>query len=329
MKEKLKIWNIKLFPKWTIRKMAFVAILIAISVAFTIISAQIVPLVNIQSYKFSFIGLPIKISGFIFGPFVGLFVGIVSDFLSLLFIPPAGYNPVYTVAIAVNGIVSGIFGFYFVQFIKNAFSKDYRLAKISVKIYLLNIKYNNYQAKENFYLVDKYANKIIRLQHKSKYISEDSSNKLLANIYLINGVAFLLMVAAIIGIYMSIAYDRNPAILNNSLIRDKTILLILMISGILLMVVFIIIGRFTLKLERYTVLVPIIVFSAFLELINTPILSVGDVLSLGSGNFDNYFFWVSQHILTSPIKIWFNMFVIYYSYMIVSKLINKNSHLTY
>ncbi|UWV83480.1 hypothetical protein [Mycoplasmopsis felis] len=48
------------------------------------------------TYKFSFIGLPVKITGFIFGPIIGIFVGIVSDFLSLLFIPPAGYNLVYT-----------------------------------------------------------------------------------------------------------------------------------------------------------------------------------------------------------------------------------------
>ncbi|WP_223214498.1 hypothetical protein [Mycoplasmopsis gallopavonis] len=309
--------------------MAFVAILIAISVAFTVVSAQIVPLVNISSYKFSFIGLPVKISGFIFGPFVGLFVGIVSDFLSLLFIPPAGYSPVYTAAIAVNGVVSGIFGYYFVQFIQNAFSKDYRLAVISAKIYLLSVKYKTAILKNHQYRVDYLSKKILHLYNKQKYITNESSNRLLANIYLINGVMFLVIVLTIIMTYISFIYDKNPAAFNNSIVKNKTALLALMTSGIGLMVFFIVIGRFTLKLERYTVLVPIIVFSAFLELINTPLLALADTLSLDNGNFKNYFFWVSQHILTNPIKIWFNMFVIYYAYLIVHKLINKNSHLSY
>ncbi|WP_426461352.1 ECF transporter S component [Mycoplasma hafezii] len=327
VKGKLDFINIKLFPKWTIRKMAFVAILIAISVAFTVVSAQIMPLITLSSYKFAFIGLPVKISGFIFGPFVGLFVGIVSDLLSLLFIPPAGYSPVYTVAVAINGIVSGIFGYYFMQFTNRAFSSEYRLAKLQMKIHMYSLKYQTALASQNYVEAEKFGKKIIDCYNKQKFITPASSNRLLANIYLINGVVFISIVLIIILTYISLVI--TPSMLERSLIPNKQVLMILMTAGLFSMIIFIIIGRFTLKLERYTVLVPIIVFSAFLELINLPILSYGDVLTLGGGDMSQFFFWLSQHILSSPIKIWFNMFVIYYAYLIVSGLIHKNEHLKY
>ncbi|WP_245597284.1 ECF transporter S component [Mycoplasma buteonis] len=329
MKHKFEFINIKLFPKWTIRKMAFVAILIAISVAFTVVSAQIVPLITLSSYKIAFIGLPVKIAGFIFGPFVGFFVGVVSDLLSLLFIPPAGYSPVYTLAVAMNGIVAGIFGYYFMQFTNRAFSTEYRLAKNKMKIHLYVNKYKNAIASNNNITAEEIKIKLISLYNKQKFITPSNSQKLLANISLVNGVVFLSIILVIILTYISLSVTESDLV--NSLVKSKKVLTILMNAGLLAMIVFIIIGRFTLKLERYTVLVPIIVFSAFLELINLPILSYGDMITLsgGSGGKEQFFFWISQHILSSPIKIWFNMFVIYYSYLIVSKLINKNEHLKY
>ncbi|EFF41418.1 ECF transporter S component, partial [Mycoplasmopsis alligatoris] len=77
-----KTWSI--FSRWTIRKIVFVAILVAIAVVFTIIGNQLLPIVSIPTIKISFIGLPVKITGFIFGPIIGFFVGLLSDLLSML-----------------------------------------------------------------------------------------------------------------------------------------------------------------------------------------------------------------------------------------------------
>ncbi|WLP85796.1 ECF transporter S component [Mycoplasma seminis] len=326
-KIKIKLSDLGLFPKWTIKKMVFVAILIAISVAFTVVAAQIIPIVNIPSYKFSFIGLPVKISGFIFGPVIGVFVGIVADLISLLFVPPAGYNPMYTVATAVNGLISGLFGLYYMNFLKFAFSKEYRLNRLSIKINLLAYKYKFESASGNRKKAIQIANKIVALNNKRQFIDQDSSNRELKNIYCISGTLFLLVAISVIAWF--IGFKVSDDIISNGFIKNRWVLLALMTSGMSLLVVFVLVGRFFMKTSKYLVFVPIIVFCAFLELINIPILSFADLYSLGNGNDQDIFVWITQHILTSPIKIWFNVFVIYYSYMVVSKLINKNDHLSY
>ncbi|WP_406614251.1 ECF transporter S component [Mycoplasma corogypsi] len=322
----IKFKEFKLASRWTIRKMAFVAILIAMSVAFTVVSAQIMPLITLSSYKISFIGLPVKISGFIFGPLIGIFVGIVSDILSLLFIPPAGYNILYTVATSMNGLVAGVFGFYFVQFMNKAFSKEYRIQVIASKITRLGMEFRAALASNEKRQVDIIGLKIQKLYIRKKYVTNDNSNRLLSNIYLINAVIFLTLVVTIMGI---IQLQIPDVYISKSIIPNKAIMLGLMTSGIMIMTIFVIVARFFMSFSRYSILVPIIVFSAYLELINIPLLSFADLHALGQGETSSFYFWFSQHILTSPIKIWFNTFVIYYSYIIISKLINKNANLSY
>ncbi|MCU4706640.1 ECF transporter S component [Mycoplasma sp. CSL7503-lung] len=315
-----------LFPKWTIKKMVFVAILIAISVSFTIIVAQLVPIVNLPTYKFSFIGLPVKVSGFIFGPMVGLFVGIVSDFLSLLFIPPAGYNPFYTLATAINGLISGIFGFYFISIIKTAYSKEYLIQKTMRKINLLSIKYHEAKLKNNDIFAEKIALKILELNSRKKYVASENALQYQKNIYLFVSILLIILVIAINTL---VVLNMPEKVIDNGIIQNKYWLIGIMNAGFVLMILFIFIGRFTMNTNTYLNIVPIIVFSAFLELINVPVLSYADLLSLGSGDIKDIFIWISQHILSSPIKIWFNTFVIFFTYSVISKLVNKNEDLVY
>ncbi|QCZ36704.1 ECF transporter S component [Mycoplasma nasistruthionis] len=322
-----KFFNFGIFPKWTIKNMVFVAILIALSVSFTVVAAQILPIVNIPSYKFSFIGLPVKITGFIFGPVIGVFVGIVSDLLSLIFVPPAGYNPVYTVATAMNGLVAGLFGMYFLSFLNYAFSKKYRLEKLSIKITLLSYKYKQLSTANKRAAATSVANKIIALNSKRKFINENDSKHELKLIYLFSGSAFMLLCIAIT--VALIGFVISDTVIEKSFIPNRFIILGLTVSGMAALCIFIIVGYFFIDTEKYLVLVPIIVFSAFLSLINIPILSYADLYSLGNGTLQDIFIWITQHILTTPIKIWFNVFVIYYAYTVISKLIYKNNKLSY
>ncbi|QNM93593.1 ECF transporter S component [Mycoplasma sp. Pen4] len=329
-KIKNKLEEIGLIPKWTIRNMVFVAILIAISVSFTVVAAQIIPIANIPSFKFAFIGLPVKITGFIFGPVIGVFVGIISDLLSLLFVPPAGYTPVYTLATAVNGLVAGIFGMYFMHFLRYAFSKKYKLARIAIKINMYADKYKIAKAKEDNKKATRIALKIIELNSKRIFVKDDQAQqKELKNIYFITGILFMLLAIAII---VSVILSDHPKVdeaIQKGIIKDKYSLLAIMTAGMMLFIVFITVARFKMNTDHFLVFVPIIVFSAFLELINVPILSYADLITLGDGDTSNMFVWITQHILTSPVKIWFNVFVIYYSYSIISRLITKGQNLSY
>ncbi|MGZ9756236.1 ECF transporter S component [Mycoplasma sp. 394] len=322
-----KNWKeISLFKKWTIKNMVMVAILIAISVSFTIVVAQILPVVNLPTYKFSFIGLPVKIAGFIFGPVVGVFVGIISDLLSLLFIPPAGYNPMYTVATALNGFVSGLLGIYFNQILKTAFSKEFRLQRIGQKLSILAMEYLQFKANGEIKKAEKSAMKMIKLNNKKKYIDQLASDNYLKNIYLITAIVLLLVVIASVAWFISAA---SPEAIEKGIIKNRWVLLGLMSTGTSLMIFFVLFGRFFFKTETFLSLVPIVVFCAFLELVNVPVLAYADLISLGNGEQKDIFFWITQHILTGPVKIWFNTLVIYYTYGIISKLINKNSNLSY
>ncbi|WP_051616801.1 hypothetical protein [Mycoplasmopsis sturni] len=356
-----KFRELGLFQKWTIRRMVLVAILISISVTFTIISSQLVPLIALPTYKFSFIGLPIKITGFIFGPVIGVFVGIISDLLSLLFIPPAAYNTFYTVATAINGLVSGIFGWFFVRFLNYWFSKKVKIEEYEYKIWNLGTKLlkNNQeyevvkkeiasleealmihfdpQVQKQIFKLEKreqkleklikhYATKIIKYRNKMDFVSRYGTGSTLKNINTVVSVAFLLMIIVIV---TSILFQLSDQDIARSKINNRYVLLTLMISGFLTMIIFIIICRFKMSSEKFLVIVPIVVFSAFLELINVPILSYADLKSLGDDKSQSVLFWVMQHVLFSPIKIWFNIFVIYFSYSVISRLINKNSNISY
>ncbi|WP_117275054.1 ECF transporter S component [Mycoplasmopsis edwardii] len=323
---KINFQEINLLPKWTIKKMVFVAILIAISVSFAVVVVQIMPLAIIPSFKISFIGLPIKITGFIFGPAIGVFVGLISDLLSILFIPPAGYHPLYTVAAAINGLVSGIFGVYFTHVLKTAFSPEYKIQRIVQKISILGVKYNAAKMNQNYKLADKYALAIIKLDNKKAYIKENESIRTLKNI---NVIVSLVILTLVLGIISIIIYYSPQEILDRSFISDKRILLPLMSLGTISMMFFVSIGRFKFKSKTFLALAPIVSFSAVLELVNLPVLSYADLYSIGGGEKSDIFIWITQHVILSPVKIWFNVFVIYFSYSIVYKLINKNNALSY
>lgn len=321
------IRDLGIIQKWTIRKMVFVAILISISVAFTIISAQLVPIIALPTYKVSFLGLPIKITGFIFGPLIGGFVGLVSDLLSLIFIPPATYNPLYTLAATINGVVSGIFGWFFIRFLNYAFGVEFRVKVYSAKIQYYGDKYKLAVVKNDEKLINKYASKVIYFNNKRTYVKQYGTISMLKNINMIVGMLFLLIIIAIIVWY--IGFVVKDDLIQRSLIKDRRGILALMLAGISSQFFMITISRFKMKSSTYLKIVPIIIFSGFLELINVPILSFADLYALGSNDNSEILLWILQHVISSPLKIWFNIFVIYYSYTIISKLINKNKNLSY
>ncbi|VEU75540.1 Folate ECF transporter S component FolT [Mycoplasmopsis maculosa] len=318
-------WSI--FPKWTIRRIAFVGILIAISVVIFTVFASFIPLITIPSYKISFIGLPIKISGFIFGPLVGAIVGLISDIISFS-IFPTFYNVYYTLAAVVNGVVSGVVGLLFVKFFKYVFGGQFIESIYVSKIYYLNkklikIKSNNPESKK----IKQLQNRIIQLGEKRKMNSMMNSPKHLLNINLITSIILLSTIC--LAIFIIVMYKVDDQIIKNkSIIPNKIALIATMESGYLLMILFLIIARFKIRPKRFLVIVPIVVFSAFIESINVPILSLADS-KIASGSSESIITFMFQHIVLSPVKIWANMFIIYFTYSIIAPLVNKNNEIVY
>ncbi|MEE3928218.1 folate family ECF transporter S component [Mycoplasmopsis ciconiae] len=315
-----------IFGKWSIRKMVFVAILISISVVFTIVSTSIFPPATIPTMKFSFIGLPVKITGFIFGPVIGFFVGLVSDLISMLYIPPSAYNPLYTLATSLNGLISGIVGWIFLSFLKFYFGGDFRIQTYQVKIIKYFKKYHKAIEQSKIDKADKYVVKIIYYRNMIDKINKFGTINQLLNI---NTLACLSILLSIIVVLATIFIVLPETFFIKSPIKNKYIVLAMMALGYGMMSVFVVFARFKLSPNRFLVIVPIIVFSAILEFVNVPILSLADNKSIGTGNIKDTIIWIITHIVMSPVKVWFNLLVIYYSYSVIASLIYKNSNLTY
>ncbi|WP_029608661.1 folate family ECF transporter S component [Mycoplasma simbae] len=322
--------DFKTFSKWSIRKITFIGILIAISVAFFLIVFQLMPFISLPAYKISIIGLPIKITGFIFGPIVGGFVGAVSDLISFMFVPTY-FNVLFLVAAILDGVIPGIVSWIFLRLIKFLFGGKFRDSiyeeSINHLFNKLDILKQSPQRNEN--KIKKIERKIIKLYYDRNKKQEKQSKKTeLMNINLIVCVSILTLVMLLVT-YL-IGFKISEKTIASGIIPNRWILLPLMLSGYLAMLVFIVFARFKLKSSLYLIIVPIVVFSALIELFNVPILSFAEKQSIeASSASSNLFVYMFQHIILSPVKIWWNMFIIFFTYKIVSPLIYKNHSITY
>ncbi|WP_029512879.1 ECF transporter S component [Mycoplasmopsis iners] len=318
--------NNKLFKKWTIRKISFIGILIAISVVFLIIGSSFLPIVTYPSYKISFIGLPVKITGFIFGPIVGGMVGLISDLISFLFLPNV-YNPLYTLATAVDGIIAGMIGWLFLKLFRYYFGGSYRDTVYEMKIVKLASKLRAEKLIDPFSKkVEKLENKIINFGEKRKKIRIIGTTNTLLNFNV--AVASLVLITIIFLIIWLIGSRVDDSTLANGLVKDRFALILLMTGSYAIMIIFLWVARFKMKARRFFVIVPIVIFSALIELINVPLLSLADTQA-NATELKSIFIYVFQHTLLSPVKIWINMFVIFFTFNIVNPLINKNNDITY
>lgn len=268
------MWNFwrKKTETWTNRKIAFVAILIATSVAFVLIFTKILPIASLPSFKLMAGGLPIKLTGYIFGPLIGLVTGAIADLLSFA-IMPTYIHWWYTLAFAFAGAVPGVVGHFMNR----------------------------------------------RWKSKSK-IDELFKEK----VDEVNFISTLLILALIfIGIFIFVFLQGDKVFADQKLIKNKWIFLVISTSGVFSMFAATIIFRFLMKPLTINLILPIISFSALLEVINTPLISLGDKAVWGIK--DGFITILTGHLLMSPVKIWGNMLVILFAYKIVSPLIYNKS----
>lgn len=327
-KKKFSILNFSPFPKLSIRTIAFIGILTAISVVIFIICASFIPLISLPTYKISFIGLPIKISGFVFGPIVGGLVGLISDLISFALFPTF-YNIYYTIAAIVDGVAAGIVGLIFLKLFKYVFGGPRKDAVIDNKIFRLKKQIEELKlTATDFKQIEKLENKIIKLAEEKKLNTPEKAQSRLLNANMISAIILIAIICFAILVIVQYLSDET---ISKSVIKNRIGLIMLMETGYILIFFFLIIARYKMKPKRYMTIVPIVMFSALIEFINVPLLSLADFKSTTgttaqAGSILAYMF---PHIMFTPVKIWFNMAIIFYTFSVIAPLLRKNDDIVY
>ncbi|XWT52878.1 substrate-specific component FolT of folate ECF transporter [Mesomycoplasma conjunctivae] len=303
--------------RWNSMQISFVAIFISISVIMLIIGTRLAPFAIIPTFRLAIIGLPIKITGFIFGPIVGLLTGFLSDIITFLFVPGV-YSWYYTVYISITGFIPGVFFWLFVKKGKQWFEKENLIERFSKKITSLQANFIISQDDKSRIKIKENIN---NLENKIKKIQAWNEEKYLLNFYWI--ISNIILVAILAIIISVVFFSPNINFEHNRFIKNKTSFVILILFGTTSMIVFIFIARFLkffIKKDRYLTIVPIVAFSAVHEPIASIIASLGDVQSGALANFETA---LVSHLITSPIKIWVNLSIIYFTARAVVPLVHK------
>lgn len=315
--------------KWDSKRIAFISILIAMSISFVIIGTRFAALSSFPNIKLSLAGLPIKIIGYIFGPIIGFIIGFVTDVISFIFIPTF-YYPLYSIALGISGMVPGIVAIFFNYFYKKRSKKEIlkklflRKSFLQMSIKLFELKNLPKQAKKN-------NKKYIKILKKIDKIESWTKEKSQLNFLLIVGLTILLIVMIFLNLIFILIPQQiiNDAIENQKilqLISKKELFIMIITIEILICALTLIIFRLKSKNEKtflqYTI---IVVFVVITEYVNIPIIAYADLKSLKI----NFLTSIITSLASSVIKILFNLLIISFTIKIVLPLINKKTVNTY
>lgn len=95
--------------RFTTKNIAYIAMLSTISITTTIVVAMSMPLAVLPPIRIAVEGLMVKITGYIFGPVIGILSAIITDILIMLFVP-SFIHPAYMITIVGFGFIAGIAG---------------------------------------------------------------------------------------------------------------------------------------------------------------------------------------------------------------------------
>ncbi|MBS4540117.1 folate family ECF transporter S component [Clostridium sp. D2Q-11] len=103
------------------RHLVAASLLTAISIILTRMFSLIIPIAGVQALRIGFGGIPVMISGILFGPIIGALTGTVADLIGFMLNPMGGpYFPGFTLSAALSGFIPGLFYHYI-------FKKDSKL----------------------------------------------------------------------------------------------------------------------------------------------------------------------------------------------------------
>lgn len=311
--------------KWNSKRIAFVSILIAMSISFVVIGAQAFALSSLPSVKLSLVGLPVKIVGFLFGPITGLLVGMATDLLSFVFVP-IFYYPMYSLALGISGMLPGVSATFFNYFYERT-KKENHINNLRNKKIL-----NLFSLKEA--TLNNQVNKVYKLERKISFLDEkiEQTKKwdkeyLQIKFALYSGISmvFIALIALTFITFYVLPQSSIDSFVDSkhlpTFLKKKINYLTLIWLGVGSSVILVIIGRFKMKQETFLRFVPILLFVVLTEYINLPIIAYADEKTI---NVEFIVSYVSS-LLTSPIKIWMNLIIISFAIKIVLPLIKKKS----
>ncbi|RMA77483.1 ECF transporter S component (folate family) [Metamycoplasma subdolum] len=304
--------------KWNSKRIAFVSVLIAISVVFFIVSVRIIPISALPSFKFSFIGLPVKITGFLFGPLVGIITGVLADLISFALVPTY-YHYLYTIVISISGFIPGLCAYYYFNLNELLFSKKYRLFKFNQIVSYYKRQYDDALTKQNYEDIQYFSEQIAKFQVKVIALEATTKPKAMINFSFISTLALL---ALQITLTLVIFSKLDPTIFeHNRFIKNKDFYLFLVISGLLAMSVALIFYRVFVRkrFQLFLEIMAIVSFCAILEFINVFLLAWADTETLKTDFFVN----LTGQAITNPIKIFWNLAIILATYKIVAPLVKS------
>lgn len=100
--------------RFTTKNIAYITMLSSVSVVATIIVSITIPITVLPPIRIVFEGLMIKITGYMFGPIIGIISAAVTDILVMLFVP--SYISIYYMfCIIFTGFLAGIAGIFKVK----------------------------------------------------------------------------------------------------------------------------------------------------------------------------------------------------------------------
>lgn len=80
----------------------------AVLTAVTVVLSRFLVITPTESSRYSIEAVPIFLSGMLFGPVAGAFVGFATDFIGCIF-SPFGYNPIFALPPVLYGLCAGLF----------------------------------------------------------------------------------------------------------------------------------------------------------------------------------------------------------------------------
>ncbi len=85
------------------------ALLATLSIIFTRVFSFMIPLAGLPALRIGLGGIPIMVSGILFGPIVGAIVGVIADITGFMINPMGGSFFIgFTISAALNGFISGL-----------------------------------------------------------------------------------------------------------------------------------------------------------------------------------------------------------------------------
>ncbi|AUB31092.1 hypothetical protein [Spiroplasma floricola] len=93
--------------RFTTKNIAYITMFTAINVSVTVVISLTVPITVFPPIRIAFEGVMVKITGFIFGPIIGVLVALITEVLVMIFVP-SFIHPAFIIVIICYGFIAGI-----------------------------------------------------------------------------------------------------------------------------------------------------------------------------------------------------------------------------